>query len=122
MVYDENTGMCSDGSTPFAKGGIVTKPTKALIGEAGEAEAVFPLSKLENFIQTQKMGGKVTLEGNPTITLNINSNNSNLSFSEDDKNKMKESIISVVTKMFNNGGMPDGANLPQGSKGYIQTM
>lgn len=122
MVYDENTGMCSDGSTPFAKGGIVTKPTKALIGEAGEAEAVFPLSKLENFIQTQKMGGKVTLEGNPTITLNINSNNSNLSFSEDDKNKMKESIISVVTKMFNNGGSPDGSNIPQSSKGYIQTM
>jgi hypothetical protein len=100
----------------------VTKPVNALIGEGGESEVVFPLSKLENFIQTQKMGGKVTLEGNPTITLNINSNGSDISFSEQDKIKMKESIISVVTKMFNNGGLPDGANIPQGSKGFIQTI
>jgi hypothetical protein len=106
----------------MAKGGIVTKPVNALIGEGGESEVVFPLSKLENFIQTQKMGGKVTLEGNPTITLNINSNGSDISFSEQDKIKMKESIISVVTKMFNNGGLPDGANIPQGSKGFIQTI
>lgn len=106
----------------LAQGGIVTKPVNALIGEGGESEVVFPLSKLENFIQTQKMGGKVTLEGNPTITLNINSNGTNLSFSEQDKMKMKDSIISVVTKMFNNGGSPDGANIPQGSKGFIQTM
>ena len=106
----------------MAKGGIVTKPVNALIGEGGESEVVFPLSKLENFIQTQNMGGKVTLECNPTITLNINSNGADISFSEQDKIKMKESIISVVTKMFNNGGSPDGANIPQGSKGFIQTI
>jgi len=35
-----------EGLTPFAKGGIVTRPTRALIGEAGP-EAVIPLSKLE---------------------------------------------------------------------------
>ena len=117
-------GKCmKDGKeVPLAKGGIVTKPVNALIGEGGESEVVFPLSKLENFIQTQKMGGKVTLEGNPTITLNINSNGSDISFSEQEKMKMKDSIISVVTKMFNNGGSPDGSNIPQGSKGYIQTM
>jgi hypothetical protein len=39
-----------------------------------------------------------------------------------DISSLKSEISSVVTKMFNNGGMPDGANLPQGSKGYIQTM
>lgn len=122
-TYDSNTGKCNDGTVvPFAKGGIVTKPVNALIGEGGESEVVFPLSKLENFIQTQNMGGKVTLEGNPTITLNINSNNPNINFSEQDKMKLKESIISVVTKMFNNGGSPDGSNIPQGSKGFIQTM
>jgi len=33
---------------PFAKGGIVTGPTNALIGEAGP-EAVIPLDKLKNF-------------------------------------------------------------------------
>lgn len=32
----------------FAEGGIVTRPTLAMIGEAGESEAVIPLSKLEN--------------------------------------------------------------------------
>ena len=117
--YDPNKKECI---AAFAKGGVVTKPMNALVGDGGEPEAIFPLSKLENFIQTQNMGGKVTLDGNPTITLNINSNGTNLSFSEDDKMKMKDSIISVVTKMFNNGGSPDGANIPQGSKGAYQTM
>jgi len=31
---------------PMAKGGIVNKPTLAMIGEGGESEAVIPLSKL----------------------------------------------------------------------------
>jgi len=124
-TFNPDTGKCigpNGAEIALAKGGIVTKPVNALIGEGGESEVVFPLSKLENFIQTQKMGGKVTLEGNPTITLNINSNGSDISFSEQEKMKMKDSIISVVTKMFNNGGSPDGSNIPQGSKGYIQTM
>jgi len=34
---------------PFAEGGIVTRPTLAMIGEGGESEAVIPLSKLKNF-------------------------------------------------------------------------
>lgn len=33
---------------PFAEGGIVTRPTIALIGETGENEAVVPLSKAQN--------------------------------------------------------------------------
>lgn len=33
----------------LAEGGIVTKPTLAMIGEGGESEAVIPLSKLSNF-------------------------------------------------------------------------
>ncbi len=121
-IPENNDTDLNTSETQLASGGIVTKPTRALIGEAGEAEAVFPLSKLENFIQTQKMGGKVTLEGNPTITLNINSDNPNLTFSEDEKTKLKDNILGVVTKMFNNGGMPDGSSVPQGSKGFIQTM
>ncbi len=39
----------------YAKGGIVTKPTLAMIGEGGESEAVIPLSKLE----TMGFGGSV---------------------------------------------------------------
>jgi hypothetical protein len=33
-----------DGGTPFASGGIVTSPTRAVIGEAGYPEAVVPLT------------------------------------------------------------------------------
>ena len=39
-----------EGVTAFASGGIVTAPTLALIGEAGEAEAVIPLSRLGDMI------------------------------------------------------------------------
>jgi hypothetical protein len=36
--------------------------------------------------------------------------------------KIENIIISKITKMFNNGGLPDGSSVPQGSKGFIQTM
>ena len=49
--------------TPFAEGGIVTRPTLAMIGEGGESEAVIPLSKMN----------QVTGAGN--ITVNINGGN-----------------------------------------------
>jgi phage-related protein len=38
-------------SIHLAEGGIVTGPTRALIGEGGEAEAVIPLSKLSQMLQ-----------------------------------------------------------------------
>jgi SLT domain-containing protein len=38
------------GITGFAQGGVVTQPTLAMIGEAGEKEAVIPLSKLNNLV------------------------------------------------------------------------
>lgn len=38
------------GASAFATGGIVTKPTFAMIGEGREPEGVFPLSKLQQFI------------------------------------------------------------------------
>jgi hypothetical protein len=37
------------GPVPFAKGGIVTSPTLAMIGEAGSKEAVIPLERLHQF-------------------------------------------------------------------------
>ena len=37
-------------SIPFlADGGVVTKPTLAMIGEGGQNEAVIPLNRLNNF-------------------------------------------------------------------------
>jgi hypothetical protein len=38
------------GIRKMASGGIVSKPTIAMIGEGNEPEAVFPQSKLENFV------------------------------------------------------------------------
>ena len=54
--------VAEQGYVPFAKGGIVTSPTRALIGEAGP-EAVIPLSRMS------QMGG-----GN-TYVINVNASN-----------------------------------------------
>jgi hypothetical protein len=55
-----STGGGGGGFLRLAKGGIVTRPTFAMIGEGGESEAVIPLSRLG------KMGGdtyNVTVNG-----------------------------------------------------------
>lgn len=53
--------------TPMATGGIVTKPTNALVGEAG-SEAVIPLrefyAKMDELINVVKQGGDVYMDGN----------------------------------------------------------
>ena len=48
------------GVTAFASGGIVTAPTLALIGEAGEDEAVIPLSRLGDMLGDTGQGNKIT--------------------------------------------------------------
>jgi len=57
--------------TKLASGGIVSKPTKALVGEAGN-EAVIPLdkfyAKLDELIAVAKQGGNVYLDGNKVGT------------------------------------------------------
>lgn len=52
----------------LAEGGIVTKPTLAMIGEGGESEAVIPLSKLGNF------GGNSSQTFNVTVNMPSGSN------------------------------------------------
>ena len=44
----------------FADGGIVTKPTLGLIGEAGQNEAIIPLSKLNTFMKTSFNAGSMS--------------------------------------------------------------
>ncbi len=44
--------------TPMASGGIVTSPTRALVGEAGP-EAVIPLNQLGNMNQKVVVEGKI---------------------------------------------------------------
>lgn len=55
---------------PFADGGIVTRPTIGLIGEAGEKEAVIPLSKLGSVVGQLTGGGNITY----TQVVHINGN------------------------------------------------
>ena len=72
-----------EGEIGLARGGIVTSPTRALIGEGGEPEAVIPLSKaksmgfggnekviqlLERLISVVEKGGVVELDGNKVGT------------------------------------------------------
>lgn len=49
VLEDLATGVEAKGLTPFAKGGLVTGPTQALIGEAGP-EVVIPLNKFESMM------------------------------------------------------------------------
>ena len=62
------TEMSVGGAMGFADGGIVTKPTLAMIGEAGESEAVIPLSKLPSLLRPSAQGAG-------GITVNINGGN-----------------------------------------------
>ena len=50
--------------TGLATGGIVSQPTKALIGEGGEKEAIMPLSKLDEYVNREE-------KGNITIIVNV---------------------------------------------------
>jgi hypothetical protein len=47
----------------FAEGGIVTRPTLAMIGEAGESEAVIPLSKLPSLMGAGAGGATINING-----------------------------------------------------------
>ena len=54
------------GMVGLAEGGIVTKPTTALIGEGGEPEAVVPLSKTGNFFSdAMGMAGQAFMDYTP---------------------------------------------------------
>ena len=77
----------------LASGGIVTKPTLAMIGEGNESEAVFPLSKLEEFLTNYGAGNTTTensgmvfqIEYKPQIILQGNA----------DKTEIKQEIEKV---------------------------
>jgi TP901 family phage tail tape measure protein len=51
----------------LAEGGIVTRPTLAMIGEGGESEAVIPLSRMSDF----GFGGGRGSGGGANITINV---------------------------------------------------
>lgn len=61
--------------TGLADGGIVQSPTRALIGEGAEKEAVLPLSKLDKFVNREV--------GSGTIVINVTVNGSGNGAAED---------------------------------------
>ena len=70
-------------------------------------------------MDTKKISTKSTIvnehKGNVTATIVIKSDNSNQQVD-------KDHISRVITKMFNNGGQPDGANIPQeGGSNVLQS-
>jgi hypothetical protein len=74
------------GFTPMAEGGIVSKPTFAMVGEGGESEAVMPLSKLDSILGSAfasgansgggMSGGSFVLKGNDLVLALQRSNSS----------------------------------------------
>ena len=74
------------GFTPMAEGGIVSKPTFAMVGEGGESEAVMPLSKLDSILSSAftsgansgggMTGGSFVLRGNDLVLAMQRSNSS----------------------------------------------
>lgn len=54
----------------FASGGIVTRPTMAMVGEAGESEAVLPLSNLLPMMTDALLGAVATLGGSTSTITN----------------------------------------------------
>lgn len=66
----------------LANGGIVTSPTLSMIGEGGENEVVFPLSKLESFLHEREQSGTnenssgevFNIKFSPQITIQGNAN------------------------------------------------
>ena len=62
----------------LAQGGVVTKPTLAMIGEGSENEAIFPLSKLEQFLngktENNQNGMVFQIEYKPQIIVQGNVN------------------------------------------------
>lgn len=75
------------GFTPMAEGGIVSKPTFAMVGEGGESEAVMPLSKLDSILGSafssgansnngMANGGAFVLRGNDLVLALQRSNSS----------------------------------------------
>jgi len=98
------------GMSFFAKGGIVTGPTAAMIGEGGMNEAVVCLPNGKaipvDFGKKGKMGGDVT----SNVTVNVDqSGGSNTEMSGDDAGKLGKAIDVAVKRVImeerRSGGM-----------------
>tara|TARA_R110000737_G_scaffold324655_1_gene337672 strand:+ start:1350 stop:3332 length:1983 start_codon:yes stop_codon:yes gene_type:complete len=70
MTFKQAFKLASGNIFGFAEGGIVTKPTMGIIGEAGQSEAVIPLNRLPQMMGAMGGGnsnGQFTLRGQDLI-------------------------------------------------------
>tara|TARA_R100000329_G_scaffold146217_1_gene132540 strand:- start:6647 stop:8731 length:2085 start_codon:yes stop_codon:yes gene_type:complete len=58
MMGLEEGGYVSNGIKPFSSGGMVTRPTMGLVGEAGEDEYIIPASKMAQSMQRYSAGAR----------------------------------------------------------------
>ena len=84
---------------PFAKGGIVNKPTTALIGEGGMNEAVVPLPDGKSIPVDMGKGGASNIQTN--ITVNVDQGGqADSDLSGDNANKLGLAINSAVKRVI----------------------
>ena len=57
-LFSAEGNYIANGIKPFAAGGMVTKPTMGLVGEAGEDEYVIPASKMASSMQRYSAGAR----------------------------------------------------------------
>ena len=57
-IGSANGNYLANGIRPFASGGMVTRPTMGLVGEAGEDEYVIPASKMAQSMQRYSAGAR----------------------------------------------------------------
>jgi phage-related protein len=84
-------------NVPLATGGIVTGPTRALIGEGAESEAVLPLSRLESLINTPSTPD---MTGGTSVELNVSGGGSEI-LDGTDEDSLAQSIAQALTSEFN---------------------
>lgn len=89
------------GEMPFAKGGIVTRPTRALIGEGGMNEAVVPLPNGRSIPVDLGKGGAGQMTNNTTVTVNVdNSGGATSDVQGDDAGKLGQAIDGAIRKVI----------------------
>jgi hypothetical protein len=101
---------------PLEKGGIVTKPINALIGEGKEAEAVMPLSDLKNFIGNVGSSSNNKHDVSGTITVNVNG----ADVSPDLKNLYAAAMMTQMIQKHSAGNGVENGGKPNQNIDYFQ--
>tara|TARA_R100000278_G_scaffold22747_1_gene21377 strand:- start:1496 stop:4438 length:2943 start_codon:yes stop_codon:yes gene_type:complete len=69
VIKNAEGGYATNGIKPFSTGGLVTRPTIGLVGEAGEDEYIIPASKMQGAMERYSSGarGQAVIPGGGTV-------------------------------------------------------